>query len=259
MLRTLKFIKNYLIGILLGMLFGVLTYVVQPVRWEAHALVRLASYQTSILETAPIVIERLKTPSFLVAATERAKSNHVKISKDYDKCKCVQAKLVGYKDDMSVLMITVDSNDPASSLGAVDSVVKQLQFKHKELLDQNKVEVENGVALIQRNIDSINSKLKLIKDQPALSDSRSILMELMQTRFAAENRLYTHQNFPSNFNVLNTRLLEPIFVEEHRLFSSLLRALLFGSILGVFLSVVWMRFKCCRRPKTDPLMRVMPT
>ena len=196
------------------MLFGVLTYVVQPVRWEAHALVRLASYQTSIstsmLESAPIVIERLRTPSFLVAATERAKSNHVKISQDYDKCKCVQAKLVGYKDDLSVLMITVDSNDPASSLGAADSVVKQLQFKHKELLDQYKVEASRVVHL-QRNIDCINNKIP--------------------------------QNIIADFNLINTRLLEPIFVEEHRLFSSLLKALLFGSVLGIFLSVVWMRFK----------------
>lgn len=219
MWRTLKFIKNYLIGILLGMLFGVLTYIVQPVRWEAHALLKLAHYSTLtspspssfILESAPIVIERLKTPSFLVAATERAKSNHVKISQDYDKCKCVQARLIGYKDDLSVLMITVDSNDPASSLGAVDSVVKQLQFKHQELLDQFKAESNSWAVLFQRNIDSTNNKIL--------------------------------QNVIADYNITNTRLIEPVYVEEHRLFSSLLKALLFGSVLGIFLSVVWMRFK----------------
>jgi len=87
--------KVYLAGAVLGLLFSVLLYATQPVRWEAQALVRLAQTSTSqqsefkAIEDVPVVIERLKSRSFMSEVIKRAKTDGVADILNQDKCNCL--------------------------------------------------------------------------------------------------------------------------------------------------------------------------
>lgn len=73
-------------------------------------------------------------------------------------------------------------------------------------------------------------------------DNLTLIQLLKNQIIEQEERLYTNQDDLS-IRIRNTQLIEATFVKDGRLFISLLRALLFGSILGIFLSFLSARFK----------------
>ena len=254
-----KSTKVYLAGAVLGLLFSVLLYAIQPVRWEAQALVRLAQTATSqqnqvtsefnAIEDVPVVIERLKSRSFMSEVVKRAKTDGVADILNPDKCNCVTIKLIKNND---AIIISVIGNTSELAKISADAVVEELKSKHNVMLDDYKRGIEIKVLALDRETELLSKNISLLADSMKISKdktddtqavSKGILIMTMQVDLEKKrNQLIELRDLTSSFNSRGTELLEPIFVREKSLFSSLWRAGLFGTLLGIFLSVLWVRW-----------------
>ncbi|PPK74144.1 hypothetical protein B0F87_11175 [Methylobacter tundripaludum] len=248
--------KVYLTGAVLGLLFSVLLYATQAVRWEAQALVRLAQTSTSqqsefkAIEDVPVVIERLKSRSFMSEVIKRAKTDGVADILNQDKCNCLTIKLIKNND---ALIISVLGSAPELAKISTDAVVEELKFKHSILLDNYKSGIEHKALALDRETEALSKNIAVLAESMQMSKdkaddaqavSKGILIMTMQTDLEKKRSQSTElRDLISSFHSRGTELLEPIFVREKRLFSSLWRACLFGTLLGVFFSVLWVRWK----------------
>jgi len=247
--------KVYLAGAVLGLLFSVLLYATQAVRWEAQALVRLAQTSTSqqsefkAIEDVPVVIERLKSRSFMSEVIKRAKTDGVADILNQDKCNCLTIKLIKNND---ALIISVLGSAPELAKISTDAVVEELKFKHSILLDNYKSGIEHKALALDRETEALSKNIAVLAESMQMSKdkaddaqavSKGILIMTMQTDLERKRSQSTElRDLISSFHSRGTELLEPIFVREKRLFSSLWRACLFGTLLGVFFSVLWVRW-----------------
>jgi len=251
--------KVYLAGAVLGLLFGVLLYSTQAVRWEAQALVRLAQTATgqqnqitsefNAVEDVPVVIERLKSRSFMSEVVKRAKTDGVADILNQDKCNCLTIKLIKNND---ALIISVVGNTPELAKISADAVVEELKFKHSILLDNYKSGIEHKALALDRETEALSKNIAVLAESMQMSKdkaddaqavSKGILIMTMQADLEKKrSQSVGLRDLMSSFYSRGTELLEPIFVREKRLFSSLWRACLFGTLLGVFFSVLWVRW-----------------
>ncbi|MDO9399234.1 MAG: hypothetical protein Q7T79_00895 [bacterium] len=251
--------KVYVAGAVLGLLLGVLLYAFQPVRWEAQALVRLAQTSTSqqnqitsefnAIEDVPVVIERLKSRSFMSEVIKRAKTDGVADILNQDKCNCVTIKLI--KNNDALIISVVGSTSELAKISA-DAIVEELKFKHSVMLDEYKSGIEHKALDVDRETEALSKNIAILADSmqsgkdkadDAQAVSKGILIMTMQTDLEKKRSQSTElRDLMSSFHSRGTELLEPIFVKDKRLFSSLARACLFGTLSGVFLSVLWVRW-----------------
>jgi flagellar biosynthesis regulator FlaF len=236
-----------------------LLYAIQPVQWEAQALVRLAqtaaSQQNQIIsefnaiEDVPVVIERLKSRSFMSEVIKRAKTDGVADILNQDKCNCVTIKLIKNND---ALIISVVGITPELAKISADAVVEELKFKHSVMLDEYKSGIEHKALAVDRETEALSKNIAVLADSmrtgkdkadDAQAVSKGILIMTMQTDLEKKRSQSTElRDLMSSFHSRGTELLEPIFVKDKRIFSSLVRACLFGTLSGVFLSVLWVRW-----------------
>lgn len=246
--------KIYLAGAVLGLLSSLLLYAIQPVRWEAQALVlvRMAqvSYEVETIDAIPIVMERFKSPSFRLAVTKRTKMDGVADIVNEDKCNCLSIKPI---KNSGALIISVVGRTPELAKATADAVVDELKFKHSEMFGYYNDRVEYKILNLEREIESLSAGISLLtvsmktnQNKAAQTEDVSKVVLIMNMQADLERRKVQAAELRdsiSGFNSRGTQLLEPVFVKDKRLFSSLWRVCLFGALLGAFFSVLWVRWK----------------
>ncbi len=265
MFKNREFIKVYAAGLTLGLLGGIFIYLNQPVKWEAKALVGLAkTYQPlkidvsqtqsqapsgfDIIEGMPIVLERLRSPSFLATAAKRDADNKVLDSLNNGNCSCVNAKPLKNNE---ALIISIAGESSELSKNSLSAVVAELKYRHSILLEKYKDGVEAKALVKDQEADALSSELIALTNRirtektnmnQAIKDG--MLVMIMEASLEKKlNKSIQIRDLTSTFSIRQTELLEPIWVTKKILFSSLLSASMFGMLSGLFLSLCWLRLR----------------
>lgn len=249
----LKKIEGYLIGAVLGLLAGALLYFVQPVKWKGQVLVRVGqisqsqsqsqSQISSSLEPLPTVVERLKSRSFIQAVAERAKRDEITALLNADEGAGMTIKPTRNSDSLEIIVV---GGSLELVRAAIEGVVAEIVSKHDALLKAYQADSQKELARLDSEIDVL-SKRTVVTDEK-LSEGRGIMAGLliMATQSALEfklNRASSLREAMSSANIRPTSVLETPSISERRMFSSLWRACLFGALVGICLSAIWIRWK----------------
>ena len=258
---NIKKMRGYIVGVVLGILSGAVLYFVQPIQWEGKALVRIGVSKSQGLnqnqnqnpysiEPQSTVIERLKTHSFVLAAAKRAKNSAIGKLLDVDKGSELTVKPVKNSD---ALIITVVAASAELVQASIDSIVAELISKHDAILDAYQVDIRKELSRLDFEIDVLSKRMATILDSKVLASGKPAEERGLTVGFEAIaiqhdldyklNRASVLRESISSANIRPTSLIEPTFISEKRVFSKLWRACLFGTLSGVFLSVLWVRCK----------------
>lgn len=250
--------KKYLIGAVLGLLVGAILYFVQPVKWKAQALVRIGqisqnqnqNQNTYSIEPLSVVVERLKSSSFILAVAERAKRSEIGELLDIDKGSGLTVKPVKTSD---ALIITVVGSSAELVQASIDSVVAELISKHAAILDAYQSDTRKELSRLDFETGALAKRMATRFDSKVVASGKSAKerglasgFEIIEIQHDLEyklNRSSLLRESISSVNIRPTSLIEPPSISEKRTLSSLWRACLFGALLGVFLSVLWVRLK----------------
>lgn len=114
-------------------------------------------------------------------------------------------------------------------------------------------DIRKELSRLDFKIDVLSKRLATILDSNAVNRGKSVeerkfafgfeVIELQHNLDYKLNRASVLRESISSTNIRPTSLIEPTFVSEKRVFSKLWRACLFGTLSGVFLSVLWVRWK----------------
>jgi hypothetical protein len=260
MFNIKKRMRDYIVGVVLGLLAGAVLYFVQPVQWKGQALVRIGQISQNqnqnqnqniySIEPLPTLVERLKSRSFVLAVAKRAKNSEIGELLDIDKRSGLTVKPVKNSDS---LIITVIGGSAELVQDSIDSVVAELISKHDAILDAYQADIRKELSRLDFEIDVLSKRLATILDSNVVDRGKSVeernfafgfeVIELQHNLDYKLNRASVLRESISSANIRPTSLIEPTFVSEKRVFSKLWRACLFGTLSGVFLSVLWVRWK----------------
>ena len=235
--------RAYIAGVVLGLLVGVVLYFVQPVQWKGQALVRIGqitqNQNQSSIEPLPNLIERIKSRSFVLAVAKRAKNSEIEELLDIDKRSGLTVKPVKNSD---ALIITVIGSSAELVQNSIDSVVAEIISKHDAILDVYQADIRKELSRLDFEIDVLSKRLATILDIKDLA----VGFEVITIQYYLDykmNRASGLRESISSANIRPTSLIEATSISEKRVFSKLWRACLFGTLAGVFLSVLWVRWK----------------
>jgi hypothetical protein len=260
MLNVEKRMTKYLIGVVLGLLIGVVLYFFQPVQWKGQALVRIGqitqsqsqsqSQSSSSIEPLTTVVERLKSRSFVQAVAERGKRNEIVAMLNVEEKAGMTIKPTRNSDS---LVITVVGNSSELVRASIEAVVVELISKHDAILNAYKTDIQKELSRLDAEVDILSKHIAIMSDG-AMSGSSckpsegkgviagfSIMTLESQLEYKL-NRSSLLREAISSANIRRTSLIEPTSISEQRIFSSLLRPCLFGALLGIFLSALWVRW-----------------
>ncbi|QFY41378.1 hypothetical protein F6R98_01025 [Candidatus Methylospira mobilis] len=257
-------IAKYVISALLGTLIGSVAYFVQPVRWEGQALIKVGSVlvkgsqkTTSItvglenasIEEMQVVIERLKSPSFVQAVVKKLENEKA-------------AELIYSKGDLGfktrsirnsdALVITLNGTSPALVRSALDAVVGELLYVHGNIFSEDVSSIQREITALESEIDMISRRLDTIinanahkgenpDDEKNLIAGLATVVILHDMDVKSDHLRALRENI-SSLNSKPTRLAQPVSVMEWRMFKQLWQACIIGAFLGAFLSFIWARF-----------------
>ncbi len=255
MFNVEKRMREYIVGVVLGLLAGAVLYFVQPVQWKGQALVRIGqvsqnlNLNSSFIEPMSTVVERLKSRSFVLAVAKRAKRSEVAELLDVDKGSGLTIRPVRNGDS---LIITVVGGSAELVQASIDSVVAELVSKHDAILDAYQADIRKELSRLDLESDVLLKRLGAMLDGKAVANPKSAeergfatgfrVMEIQHDLEYKLNRSSLLRESISSANIRPTSLIEPISISEQRIFSSLWRVCLFGALLGIFLSVLWVRW-----------------
>jgi hypothetical protein len=237
--------KTLAIGAVLGLGAGALTYLIQPIQWDATALVGVGQILSvkrdgppALIEELLTVEERVKSPSFAAAALARMKSGTSNgISQDeYDEE--LSAKPIR---NTNTLLISFVGKSPEIANAALHSVVDELLAKHALLFNQTQADAQAEIANLNLEIESLSKKIATSPN--GRSDvSGNLSLDLWRHELDDDiHRAGVLRDSVSSMNMRPTSLLEPISVTERRMIKSPWRACLFGAIAGVAASLILIR------------------
>lgn len=259
MFNVEKRMREYIVGVVLGLLVGAALYFFQPVQWKGQALVRIGQISQNqnqnqnqniySIEPLSTVIERLKSRSFVLAVAKRAKRSEVVGLLDVDKGSGLTIKPVRNGDS---LIITVVGGSAELVQASIDSVVAELVSKHEAILDAYQLDIRKELSRLDIELDVLSKRLARMLDgkavvSPKSSEERGLVtgfgvMEIQHDLEYKLNRSSLLRESISSANIRPTTLIEPASVSERRIFSTLWRASLFGALLGISLSAIWIRW-----------------
>lgn len=238
--------KNCLIGTVSGLLLGALFYLVQPVQWKGEALVKIGQMtQDKTMESAPTVIERLKTRSFVEAVAQRAKRNDVSSLLYVEEKDGLSVKPM--KDGITLKIAVVGDRSELVRI-SIDSVVSELIDRHDEILKSYQQSIRKELEKIDSEIEVLSKRMDVMDKVLAVSRnmreggfalSGAYFMTIqhdMDFKLAQSSRL-RETLFSSNAR--SSSLMEPVSIYEKRMISSLWRACFFGAFSGVLLALLW--------------------
>ncbi|MBI3441810.1 MAG: hypothetical protein HY052_08450 [Proteobacteria bacterium] len=257
-----KRMKEYLIGVVLGLLAGALLYFVQPVQWKGQALVRVGQISQSqsqsqgqgqniySIEPLSTVVERLKSRSFVLAVAKRAKRSEIVGLLDEDKGSGLTIKPIRNSDSLT---ISVVGGSPELVQTTIDSIVAELISTHDAILDAYQADIRKELSRLDSEITILSKRIAMIPDcktatscKPAEGGGLVAGFAIMTMQHDLENKMKRSSELResiSSANIRPTSLVEPTSISEQRIFFTLSRACLFGALLGIFLSLLWIRWK----------------
>ncbi len=255
--------RKYIIGVVLGLLVGAVLYFVQPIQWKGQALVRVGQISQSqnqsqsqsqsqnmfSIEPLSTVVERLKSRSFVLAVAERAKRSEIEELLNVDKGSGLTIKPVRNSD--SLIINVVNSSSELVQV-SIDSVVAELLSKHNAILMAYQADIRKELARLDLEIDILSKRMNTLIDsmtiasgKPAEERELAVGFEVIAIQHDLDyklNRASILRESISSANIRPTSLIEPTSISQQRIFSTLLRACLFGALLGILLSVLWGRW-----------------
>ncbi|MHB8741983.1 MAG: hypothetical protein ACYC9L_02575 [Sulfuricaulis sp.] len=252
--------KVHLIGIVLGLLAGTVLYFIQPIQWKGQALVRIGQISQSqgyseaqniySIEPAATVVERIKSHSFIIAVAKRAKRNEIVRLLDADKGSGLTVKQIRNSDS---LVISVDSDSPELAQTTIDSIVAELISNHDAFLDVYTADIRKELSRLDSEISGLSKQIAMASDRRAITSGKPTegkglvagftFMTLQHDLDKKMDRYFELREAISSENIRSTSLVEPTSVSKQRIFSTLWRACLFGSLFGILLSVIWVQWK----------------
>jgi len=244
-----KTTKTYLIGTVLGLLVGALIYVIQPLRLEVKAFIDISQIDNVPIEKIDITLERLNSKSFLDAAATRVNNSRAKYLLDSEECNCL--KIDVFKGTNSLGISLVDSNPVPAKL-AIEAVIEELHDKQLSIANKYRNTIEQKVfdseLIIKESSIIIDGLLNDIKAHKVSSNNTSLtslamIASMQNNLFVRREMLVDYKNKISKWNIIDVQLIQPVSVKHKYVFNKLWRACLFGGLLGVLLSVLWVRLK----------------
>ena len=261
MLNFGKTTKIYIIGAVIGLLVGALIYVIQPLRLEVKAFIDISQIDNVPIEKIDITLERLNSKSFLDAATTRVNNSRAKYLLDSEECNCL--KIDVFKGTNSLGISLVDSNPEPAKL-AIEAVIEELHDKQLSIANKYRNTIEQKVfeseLIIKESSIIIDGLLNDIKAHKVSSNNTSLaslamiasmqnnlsslamIASMQNNLFVRREMLIDYKNKISKWNIIDVQLIQPVSVKHKYVFNKLWRACLFGSLLGVLLSVIWVRW-----------------
>jgi len=257
MFKVKKGTGKYLIGAVLGLLAGAILYFGQPVKWKGEAIVRIGQIlqnqtqnQNSFsIEPLATVIERLKSRAFIQAVAERAKRNEIMSLLNIDEDAGLTIKPTRNSDS---LIITVVGSSAELVRISINSIAEELVSKHDALIAAYEADIRKEISMLNSEIDVLSKRLASMLDGQAVARPKPVDERGLVTGFGVMaiqheldyklNRSSLLRESISSANIRPTSLIESASVSKRRMFSSVWRACLFGTLLGVFLSVLWVRW-----------------
>ncbi|WNV05399.1 hypothetical protein RP726_03050 [Candidatus Methylospira mobilis] len=254
----------YLIGVIVGGLIGVVLYFIQPVRWEGQALVKLGSLlvkgsqkttssiglENSSIEEMQVVIERLKSPSFVQTVVKKLENNRAS-ELIYNKGG------LGFKtrsirnSDSLVIGLTGDSPDIVRS--ALGAIVEELLSIHEGIYSEAVNSIQSEIAGLETEVGLISRRLNILIDGGASEGENSVNDKSRVSGFAVlimlhdldikNDQLRTLREHISILYSKSTRLAQPISISEWRMFNNIWHACVIGVFFGVFVSFIWLVWK----------------
>jgi len=244
--------KKYLIGGMLGLSVGAILYLIQPVEWKAQALVRIGqisqnqNQNTSSVEPLTVVIERLKSKSFISAVGERTKINLL----DGDKVAGLTVKPIRNSDS---IIITVVGGSAELVKASINGIVTELISKHDAILEAYQSDVRKELSRLDFEISVLAKRMATDVDGRVVASGKHANEIGFHTGFEMIgiqheldyklNRSSLLRESISSVNLRPTSLIEAPSISEQHIFSKLWQACLFGTFLGMFLSMLWVRLK----------------
>jgi len=249
MMFRLKGFQGYLIGAIVGAILGCTIYVMQPVSWKGQVLIRIGQTAknqgpgTPTIEAIPTVIERIKLHAFAHAVAERAQIKEVEALLDVDQQSGMSAKQTRNGDSIE---ITVVSSSLKIVQAATEALAAEIVSQHDALFKVYFADTTKELAELEREIEALSMQInlarsKLSKENPAVA---AIFILSIQPHLEAKlSRASLLRDSISSSNIRRTGLIDSPSITERHLFSSLWRASLFGALLGILFSTVWIRWK----------------
>lgn len=245
--------KWYLFGGSLGLVLGVCLYFLQPVRWKGQALVRIGQfsqiqaqtgpsvYGTSSIEPLSTVVERLKSLSFIKAVAQRAKREELTKLLDVDGNGGMVIRPTRNGDSLD---ITVSAGSEEMARTAIDAIVSELVSKHQAILNLYQADAQKELAQLGLQIEVLSKQMEAFVDKGLSGDKAVAGLIILATQPVLEqkvNRAFELRESLSGANTRPTSLVEATAVSEKRAFTSLWRTALLGMLLGLAISITWLR------------------
>lgn len=242
--------KKYLIGGMLGLSVGAILYLIQPVEWKAQALVRIGqisqNQNTFSVEPLTVVIERLKSKSFSLAVGERAKINLL----DGDKVAGLTVKPIRNSDS---IIITVIGGSAELVKASIDGIVAELISRHDAILEVYQSDVRKELSRLDSEISVLAKRMATDVDGRVVASGKHANeiglhtgFEMIQMQHELDyklNRSSLLRQSISSAYLRPTSLIEAPSISEQHILSKLWQACLFGTLVGIFLSMLWVRLK----------------
>jgi len=244
----LKNLKIYSISVLAGLIIGLLTYYLQPVKWQGEAIIKIGhkaqGISGNLIEPIPLVSERLKSTSFIIRVAERTKSEKIFSLLSNG----VSIKPIRNSDAIKIILIG-DSEELVRL--AVDSISEELLQEHNEILDEYKSDVIKQLTKLEEEIETISQrKQEVYKNKSLLNTaptSEQILasgLELLSIQLELDNKLNEVSKLKQIIgknNIRETNLVEPTYTSQQKIFNSLSQTCLLGALLGLMLSIIYLK------------------
>lgn len=216
----MKKIKLLTTIIILGVLFGAVTFRFQPVEYKASAVLRLSSYVGDDIkevpfETIAVTRERLKNLNYLALAGKKAKykeTQEILISKP------LNIKAISSRDEPPVIELSAYASNYRVASDLMSSLVQELQATHNHFVE------EHDIALA--------GKISNIENYTAMKSSKAYI--------SLHHELI---NLKNRSKAKSLYLIVPIYVERKVYFSSLLRSILFGIFLSAIIFLIGFKLK----------------
>lgn len=254
-----KEIRWYSFGALLGLAAGVALYFFQPVQWQGQALVRIGQIfqnqnqnqnQLQNIEPLSTVIERVRSRSFIQAIAKRAKRNEIVGLLDANEGDGLIIKPMRNVDS---LIIKLSGGTAELVQITIDSLVAELVAKHDALIDAYKSDILKELSQLNVEINALSQRLaatievyenissKFAEEKGFVTGFR--IMSMQHDLDYKQNRASILREAISSSNIRPTFLIEPVSVFQKRLFSRLRHAVLFGGLLGILVSVLFVQWR----------------
>ena len=248
-----KKMKAYIVGAILGLLGGVILYYVQPVQWKVEALVKVGQISQNQnqnqnqnqlgVESMPTVLERLKSKSFAQASAKRSNNKDVENILDAEIGSGINVKTFKLSESLIISLVGKSSELVKAS---IDSVVAELIIRHDAIIDEYKVDISKEISILDIEVADMKKHLTEITETKAVDEkSTSVGFQVMLIEQDIDfklTRISKLRDSISHSNIKPTILLEQPSVYEQRLFSKLWRACLFGALVGIFITLFWIRW-----------------